>query len=77
MLSRLIETGQGQNLLPTIKEADLAGNLYIGGFQKLVQWSISGKQMTIGFGLIMDLSAFSTLHTSGKNYLFVSDYSGS
>ncbi len=37
MALKFIEIGPGQNLHPTIKEADLADNLFIGGEGQLMQ----------------------------------------
>jgi hypothetical protein len=36
MTSEFVQTGLGQNLPPTITEADLADNLFIGGERKLM-----------------------------------------
>ena len=53
MTSKFSEIGPGQNLLPTIKDADYADILFIGGIQKLMQWSISQGEVTKDYGDIM------------------------
>ncbi len=45
--------GPGQNLLPTIKDADYADILFIGGDQKLMQWSVSQGKVTKDYGHTM------------------------
>jgi hypothetical protein len=68
--------GSGENLQPTIKEADQDDSLFIGGYGKLVQWSVSQEIVTKDYGEIMPGMIHSMVQTSGKNYLFVSDSSG-
>jgi hypothetical protein len=53
MISKFIEIGPGQNLAPTIKEADLADNLFIGSDEALMQWSVSQGQVTEDYGKII------------------------
>jgi WD40 repeat protein len=60
MAYKFIEIGPGQNLLPTIKEADLADNLFIGGRDgRLMQWSVSQQKVTKDWGQIMSHYIFS------------------
>jgi WD40 repeat protein len=47
------KTGPGQNLLPTIKEADYADNLFIGCDQRLIQLSVSQGKKIKDYGDIM------------------------
>jgi WD40 repeat protein len=51
---KFIEIGLGQNLLPTINEADWADNLFIGDWGILMQFSVSQKKVTKDYGRIMD-----------------------
>ena len=60
-----------------IEEADKADKLSIGGSGKYVQWSISQNKVTIVYGHIMAGNICSMVQTSDKNYLFLSDNSGS
>ncbi len=53
MIPKFDEIGPGQNLLPTIQEADHADLLFIGGKGKLMQWSVSQGKVTKDFGAIM------------------------
>jgi hypothetical protein len=76
MTFKFIEIFPGQNLLPTIKEADHADNLFISGERKLMQWSVSQKKVTKDYGDIMAGIIRSMVLTSRKNYLFLSDYRG-
>ncbi len=77
MTSKFSEIGPGQNLLPTIKDADYADILFIGGAQKLMQWSVSQKKVTKDYGHIMAGNINAMVETSDKNYLFLSDHRGS
>ena len=70
------QTGQGKNLLPTIKEADQADNFFIGGHQNLLHWSASHKKKTKYYGQILAANISAMVKTSGKKYLFVADLSG-
>jgi hypothetical protein len=76
MNHEFVEIGPGQNLLPTSKEADQADSLFKGGYQKLVQWSVSQNKVTKDYGDIMPGIIHSMVQTSDKKYLFVSDSSG-
>jgi WD40 repeat protein len=76
MTSEFVETGPGQNLPPTITEADLADNLFIGGWRTLMQWSVSQGKVTKDYCVIMTGDIRSMVQTSDKKYLFVSDYDG-
>jgi hypothetical protein len=76
MTSKFIEIGSGQNLLPTIKEADLADNLFIGGKGECMQWSVSKGKVIKQYGNMKAGAIFSMVQTSSKNYLFVSDWNG-
>jgi hypothetical protein len=53
MTSKFSEIGPGQNLLPTIKDADYTDILFIGGNKTLMQWSVSQGEMTKDYGDIM------------------------
>ncbi len=68
--------GPGQNLLPTIKDADYADILFIGGNKTLMQWSVSQGKVTKDYGDIMDSTIFSMVKTSDKKYLFLSNSKG-
>jgi hypothetical protein len=74
MTSKFIEIGPGQNLPPTIKEAD---NLFIGGKKLLIQWSVSKKKVTKDYGDIIAGCIRSAVQTSYRKYLFFSDDVGS
>jgi hypothetical protein len=76
MDSKIVEIGPGQNLLPTIKEADQANSLFVGGHCKLIQWSVSRGEVIKDYCDIMANYIWSMVQTSSKNYLFVSDVSG-
>jgi WD40 repeat protein len=76
MNAKFINTGSGQNLLPTIREADQADNLFIGGENELMHWSVPQRKMTKGYGCIMSGHIYSMVQTSDKRYLFVSDLNG-
>jgi WD40 repeat protein len=56
-----------------IEVADQADNLFIGGENKLWQWSVSQKKVTKDYGEIMAGRILSMVQTSDKKYLFVSD----
>jgi WD40 repeat protein len=56
-----------------IEVADQADNLFIGGENKLWQWSVSQKKVTKDYGEIMAGRILSMVQTSNKKYLFVSD----
>jgi hypothetical protein len=75
MTSKFVQTGPGQNFLPTIKEAHQADKLFIGG-DKLLQWSLSHKKLTKDYGRIMAGTIISMVQTSDKKYLFLSDGEG-
>jgi hypothetical protein len=53
-----------------------AENLWIGGGEKLMQWSVGKKKVTKDYGDIMTESIHSMVQTSDKKYLFVSDSNG-
>ena len=76
MTSEFIEIGQGQNLLPTIEEADQADNFFIGGCKTLMLWSVSRGEVTKDYGDIMAGDIWSMVQTSDKKYLFLSDNEG-
>ena len=65
------------NLEKMIKKADLEDNLFIGGYRKLVQWSISQKKIIKDDGSNMAGDICSMVQTSDKKYLFLSDVKGS
>jgi hypothetical protein len=71
MNPKIIEISPGQNLLPTIKEADSADHLFIGGSGTLLQWSVSQKKVTKDYSKIMVGYINSMVQTSDKKYLFV------
>jgi hypothetical protein len=48
----------------------------MGGYQKLMQWSISKKKVTKDYGEVMVQFIHSMVQTSDKKYLFVSDSKG-
>jgi hypothetical protein len=58
------------------EEADLADILFIGGYQQLMQWSISQGEVTKDYSDIMVGDIWSMVLTSDKNYLFLSDRPG-
>ena len=76
MASKFVETGPGQNLLPTIKGADQADNLFIGGEETLMLWSVSQGEVTKDYGDIMTGDIESIVQTSDKKYLVLSDDEG-
>jgi hypothetical protein len=76
MLSKFVDIGPGQNLLPTIKEADQADNLFIGGDKILMQWSVSQQNVTKDYGHIMAGYIYGMVQTRDKNYLFLWDEMG-
>ncbi len=53
MGNKFSEIGPGKNLLPTIKDADYADILFIGGNKTLMQWSVSQGEVTKDYGDIM------------------------
>jgi hypothetical protein len=64
------------NLDEMIKKADLEDILFIGGYRKLVQWSIRQKKVVKDHGSHMAGYILSMVQTSDKKYLFLSDVSG-
>jgi hypothetical protein len=58
------------------EEPDLADSLFVGGDRKLMQWSVRQKKVIKDYGDIMADHIYSMVKTSGKKYLFVSDYEG-
>jgi hypothetical protein len=62
---------RGKNLPGTIKEAATTDILFIGGYKKLIQWSVSQKKVTKDYGNIMAANISSMVQTSDKNYLFL------
>jgi WD40 repeat protein len=70
------KNSQGQNLLQSIKEADQADNLFIGGHRNLLHWSASHEKKTEDYGQIMAANISAMVKTSGKKYLFVADLIG-
>jgi hypothetical protein len=70
MTSKFLEIGPGQNLLPTIKEADQADNFFIGGLRKFMQWSVSQKKVTKDYGEIMAGYIYSMAQTSARTICF-------
>jgi hypothetical protein len=50
--------------------------LFIGGYRKLLQWSISQQKVTKDYGNIMAGGIYSMVQTSDKKYLFLSDDAG-
>jgi hypothetical protein len=83
MASKFIEIGQWknsplvQNSLFTLEEADMADSFFIGSVGKFMQWSVSQEKVTKDFGHIITGDIYAMVQTSDKNYLFVSDLSGS
>jgi WD40 repeat protein len=76
MTSKFVEIGPGQNLLPTIKEADQADNFLIGSYVVFLQWSVSQKKVTKFYGGFKDSMIQSMAKTSDKNYLFLASDKG-
>jgi WD40 repeat protein len=76
MNPKIIEISPGQNLLPTIKEADSADHLFIAASGTLLQWSVTQKKVTKDYGNITVGYINSMVQTSDKKYLFVPDSIG-
>ena len=68
-------------LLGTLKKwlesnFSMGESLLIGGYQKLMQWSVSKKKVTKDYGDIMSDYIRTMVQTSDKNYLLLSDDKG-
>ncbi len=53
MTPEFIQAGPGQNLLPTIIDADQPDNLIIGGGKDIIYWSVSQEKVTKDYSYIM------------------------
>jgi WD40 repeat protein len=69
-------TGPRQILLPTIKEAEQAEELFIIGLDRVKQWSVSRGLYTKDYGGIMAGGIISMAQISDKNYLFFAGQMG-
>jgi hypothetical protein len=49
MTPEFIQAGPGQNLLPTIIDADQPDNLIIGGGKDIIYWSVSQEKVNKHF----------------------------
>jgi hypothetical protein len=61
MACKFIEIGPGQNF-------------FISGYQKLMQWSVSQKEVTKVYGDITAGYVWSMVQTRDKKFLFFSDH---
>mgnify|MGYP000641859096 CR=1 FL=1 len=73
---RFSRTGPRQNLLPNIKEADKAEELFISGLDRVKQWSVRSGLYTKDYGGIMAGGIISMAQISEKNYLFFAGQMG-
>jgi WD40 repeat protein len=74
---RQLVLGPSRNQEEMKEQADLADSLFVGGYRKLMQWSVSNEEVVKDYGVIMDGYIESMVKTSDKKYLFVSDNDGS
>jgi WD40 repeat protein len=66
----------GNKSAKMIGEVDLDDILFIGGREKLMQWSVSRGEVIKDYDDIMADEIYLMVQTSDKKYLFVSDMSG-
>jgi hypothetical protein len=50
--------------------------LFIGGYEKLIQWTVSQQKVTKDYGGIMTGGICSMVKTRDNDYLFLSDVNG-